>query len=340
MAARPNQAPPPGFGFASGSSYPRQSFRATSPVFAGAPTNGQLFTSAASSTSSPSSAMPRSFGATPDSAYDAFADPSRPTLGMGYLGKSATPTRTPDEPFRAGAIGQRVPSAPSGLFSPPDDDFAPREPLTQPIGLPAPGPIGSRPPGLFDPAPAPPAVAPGAGAPLGVIGSGRLSPSQPDKVLGSAALGGDAVVPDTRRAPPPWNKPMPGAIGSAAIGGRWSNPPAGRTSSWGGASTWGLPSAAPGGFGSPMAGVTAGMGSLAVGGGSTPFGAPGGPSMLGAPGEMRQNDLAPGAPPPGFGGGISNQHHQMGHDQRRGTGFPPAPGQQPYYGQNMFNQGG
>jgi hypothetical protein len=86
-----------------------------------------------------------------------------------------------------------------------------------------------------------------------------------------------------------------------------------------------------------MAGVTAGIGSLAVGGGSAAFGPPGGPSMLGAPGEMR-NDLAPGAPP-GFNG-MPAQHHQMGHDQRRGpSSFSAAPGQ-PFYGQNMFNQGG
>ncbi|BEI88499.1 uncharacterized protein CcaverHIS019_0112170 [Cutaneotrichosporon cavernicola] len=337
MVARPSQAPPPGFGYASGSSYTRQTYRATSPVFTGQPTNGQMFASA-SSTGSPSSSMPRSFGATPDNAFDAF-DPPRPTLGMGYMGKSGTPTRTPDEPFRAGAIGQRVPSGPGGLFSPSEDDFAPRDPIAQPIGPPPPGPIGSRPPGLFDAAPAPPAAAIGVGAPLGAIGSERLSPSQPDKVLGSAALGGDEVVTDTRRAPPQWSsKPMPGAIGGGPIGGggagRWSAAP-GRAN-WAPPSPWTLPSG-PGAFGSSMAGVTAGMGSLAVGGGATPFGAPGGPSMLGAPGEMRQTDLAPGAPPPGFGMPAA-QHHQLGLDQRGGRNFSGAPGQ--FYGQNMFNQGG
>lgn len=334
-SARPSQAPPPGFG----TGFARPPFPSQSPVFQ-QPTNGQMF--AASSSSSSPSAAPR-FGAPPDSAFDSF-EASRPTLGVGYPSKSSAPSRVPsssDDPFRTGPIGQRVGSQPSGSMFPADgDDFlSPRDP----IGLP--GPIGSR-PGAFDPSPVPPpTAAPGAGAPI----AGRVSPSRPDQVFGSAALGDDdeIVQPAARRAAPSWSKmpamPVMPTMSSAPGAGRWSAAP---PSIWGMESTpWnrGGSGSAPGGsFGSGavgggIAGVTAGIGSLGVSGSSTAFGAPGGPltpaaGML-SPNEYRQPELATGAPP---GLGMPGQHLQHAHDPRRAPSYN-APGQSQFFqGSNLF----
>lgn len=344
-SARPSQAPPPGFG----PSFARPPFPSQSPVFQ-QPANGQMF-AASSSSSSPSSA-PR-FGGPPETpGFDSF-EASRPTLGVGYPSKSGAPSRvssTSDDPFRAGPIGQRVPSQPSGSMfatsSEQDDFLSPRDPIGPP------GPIGSR-PGAFDPSPVPPpTAAPGAGAPGG---ASRTSPAQPDQVFGSAALGDDdeIVQPAARRPAPSWGKmpPMP-TMSSAPGAGRWSAAP---PNIWGMESTpWNRGSSAAPGFGSgagavgsvggvgSIAGVTSGISNLGVSGSSTAFGAPGGPlspaaGML-SPNEYRQAELAPGAPP---GLGIPHHQHQHGQhgqlDPRRAPSYGAAPGPSPFFqGSNLF----
>jgi hypothetical protein len=252
------------------------------------------------SSASPS-AIPRGYGAPPDSAafdYD---------RQMGYK----TPVRvgSADDPFRApggpapAPIGQRVPSQPASLYGESEDPFGMSR-------LDSPGdhiaPIGSRP--TFDQAPG------------GASGHRLPSPSQPGKILGSAALGAaddEIVTPAARRnVPPPGPAPgwkMPQAPGA----GRWSAAP---PSIWGldNSSSWRGAFGAPGGMGSP----TSAPGSAVSAPSSALSGGP--PQDFGLP-------VAPGVPP------IGGEHRRApGFGLPGGSAGAGSSGQFSAYPPNLF----
>lgn len=227
--ARPPQPP----GFAPGSyGRPQAGFShsAQSPVFA--PSNGQMQVPGSlggSLSGSPSASVPR---ITPDT-FDSFE--SRAPIGVGYPKNTSGPSRvaSAEDPFRSSAvppIGQRVPSQPASVYGDHDDPnmiMGALDPIAPP------GPIGSRAPGFDSPVSAPPTSATAAS-------TRQTSPTKPEQVFGSAALGDDdeIVQPAARRAPPPGSWKLPPAPGA----GRWSAAP---PSIWGMESPWSAPAPAP-----------------------------------------------------------------------------------------------
>ena len=256
-------------------------------------------------------------GSIDPSPYD--LTPRTAPVGMGYPGKT---NRIPsiDEAF-----------SPPGFGSQPSSRHVSGE-TSQPAPIaPPPGPIG-RPSSYIDPSISSAST------------SAKLSPTGPERQLGSAALGGDdeIVVPSSRRnLSNGWGGDIP--IAAAPGSGRWSSAPGTGASIWGaggdaaGSSTWGSNSllgttttgvGAPRqtsfnqAIGSPFA-STAQDGPIGQSAGQLPGGghgpqhqSPFGTAGMGVP-QGSHVFAAPGQgmfSPPGLAGSLHGQHHHY-HQQ-------------------------
>jgi len=241
---------------------------------AGAPGFRPTFPSASSSAFSPPTAStsnglpslspnPPSRGYAPEPSPPYDLGPRTAPIGMGFPPISSKRMPSVDETFSppSAPIGSLNSRNPSGDIM---DDFR-HVSISNPAPIAPPGPIG-RPSAFLE-------------TPTASTSGARSSPSQPEQVFGSAALGGDDEIVQTprRNMSNGWDIPTSAAPGA----GRWSTAPT--TSLWGNApaadASWAAPGRQPsfGGIGASFAAPppVASVGSQPFGGGI--FGAPGTP---------------------------------------------------------------